>query len=98
MHMIKSLLICLALGCAVAGCSSGGGNQPPLDASQEKQATDLSALRQKANGNFDSLSDADKKTAISIAGSEQGARMLLANHGPGARPGGPPGGRPPAGN
>jgi len=92
--MVKNALVCIVLGFAIVGCSGGGSTPPPLNSDQEKQASDLDSIRKKANGNFDSLSAADKKTMINIAGSEQGARNMLVPHGPPGGAGGPrPGGQ-----
>jgi hypothetical protein len=96
---MKYILLGLGLACIIGGCGNSGG--PPLDANQEKQASQLDEIAKRSGGDWDKLSDADKKAMIQIGGSEQGAKMLLlgksgklGRHGPPGGPGGPGGPKP----
>lgn len=90
--MKNGLMILCLVGCLLgAACSSPA---PALSSDQEKQATTLDDLAKKSGGDWTKLSAAEQKSAVMIAGSEQGAKMVLMSksgrlgHGPGT-PGGP---------
>jgi hypothetical protein len=95
----KNLTV-LALGFALAlyGCNNGGSG---MTADQEKAAGQLNKIAESSGGDWDKLSDAEKKQLTQQLGSEDSAKQILKwkAHPPepvapgppsGWKPGGPP--------
>jgi len=84
-------IACIAGVFSTISCSQNQG--PPLSPEQEQQAQDLETLAKKSGGDFDKLSADEKHKMVMLAGSEQGAKMLLMGKaGKLPQRGGPPGG------
>lgn len=85
--MNKNLLIvCLGLTVFLSGCGDKGGPDPSVQAKNVENAKNLRSYFDKAGGNYNNLSDADKEAFVKASGGQEKAAQnwnLMAN-GPGA--------------
>lgn len=86
MKYITFALTCLTLAVFLSGCGDKGGPDPTVQAKSVENAKNLRSYFDKAGGNYDSLSAADKEAFVKASGGQEKATQnwnLMAN-GPGA--------------